>query len=157
MKLNIGIQFRERVQLELHVRLPGGIMRCSPSLLSSGILLLMLTMFCWMPAFAQDPPDVVMGMSPSATYHSGDFNSVDMATGRLNLRIPLIVDHSERGKLNFTYSVACTSTGAWNVVLTGRVTYNVEPPKYGVSSPALVTEGALSTVTVDQYVDDTVL
>jgi RHS repeat-associated protein len=57
------------------------------------------------PAFAQDPPDVAQGMSPSSTYHGSDIDFVDLVTGRLNLHIPLVVDHSQRGKLNFTYSL----------------------------------------------------
>jgi hypothetical protein len=114
-------------------------MRCSRSLLHPATLLLTLVMSCGVPAFAQDPPDVAMGMSPSATYHSGDFDFVDMATGRLNLRIPLVVDHSQRGKLNFTYSVTFSSTGEWSRDSRGRI----QPPTYGVSSAALVTEGHL--------------
>jgi hypothetical protein len=49
-------------------------------------------MFCGVPAFAQDAANVAMGMNPQATYHSGDFDFIDMATGRLNLHIPLVVD-----------------------------------------------------------------
>jgi hypothetical protein len=112
-------------------------------------------MFCGMPAFAQDPPDVAMGMSPSATYHGGDFDSVDMATGRLNLNIPLVVDHSQRGKLNFTHSTTYTSTGAWSALLFGRASYLIEPPKYGVAGPAYDTDGWLGyNLTSDHYTDD---
>ena len=127
-------------------------MRCSRSLLFSAMLLVTLVMFCGVPAFSQDPPNVAMGMSPSATYHGGDFDFVDMATGRLNLRIPLVVDHSQRGKLNFTYSVTFSSTGAWNES-TGTF-FKIEPPKYGVSSPALVTGGQLVALLQQSYRDD---
>lgn len=130
-------------------------MRCSRSLLCSAMLLLTLLLFCGMAAFAQDPPDVAMGMSPQATYYSGDFDFVDMATGRLNLKIPLVVEHSQRGKLNFTYNLAFTSTCSWvevcNSVPSG-CRWVIEPPGYGVSSPWL-SYGSLSP-TSDCYTDD---
>src|SRR5882672_3133353 len=125
-------------------------MRCSRSLLCSVILFLTLIMFAGMSAFAQDPPEVAMGMSPSATYHGGDSDFVDTATGRLHLHIPLVVDHSQRGNLNFTYSVDYTSTGTWVDVLPSNL---IQPPKFGVSSPALLTNGLLSSLIRQQYKD----
>lgn len=98
------------------------------------------------PAFCQDPPEVAAGTTPSATYHGGDFDFVDMATGRLNLHIPLVVDKSQRGKLNFAYSVTYTSTGAWQETITniGNNSYlRIEPPKYGVGDPLFIMDGAL--------------
>jgi RHS repeat-associated protein len=65
------------------------------------------------PGLAQDLPDVAMGMNPQATYHSGEFDSVDLATGRLHMNIPLLVDKSQRGRLNFTYALSYTSSAAW--------------------------------------------
>jgi RHS repeat-associated protein len=118
-------------------------MRHSLSQLCSLVFLLM--MVCGKSSFAQDLPSVAMGVSPSSTYHSGDFDSVDMATGRLNLHIPLIVDHSQRGKLNFTYSLSYTSTGTWAGV-TNLHSTNIEPPKYGVSGPGVETESGLSNL-----------
>lgn len=128
-------------------------MRCSRSLLFSGILLLALQALTVIPAFSQDPPDVAMGANPEATYHGGDFDSVDMSTGRLNLRIPLVVDHSQRGKLNFTYSLSFSSTGSWPEVFRNRGWY-IQPPKYGISTPALVTDGALGGAFAISYKDD---
>ena len=118
-------------------------MRYSRLLLCRVLLLLTLVIFRGMPAFAQDPAAIAMGMNPQATYHGGDFDSVDMASGRLNLNIPLVVDHSQRGELNFNYSVIYTSTGTWNKVLINLNTGNIQPPKYGVSSPAFITKGWL--------------
>jgi hypothetical protein len=129
----------------------GGFMRCSRSLFFSALPLLVLSAIGPVPAFAQDPPSVAMGMSPSATYHSGDFDAVDMGTGRLNLHIPLIVDHSQRGKLNFTYSVKFSSTGEWDSVQGVRGFYYIKPPKYGVSSPAIVTDGMPAAAAIETY------
>jgi len=67
-------------------------------------------------AYAQDPADIALGVSPVATYLGGNFESVDMATGRLHVQIPLVIDHSQRGNLNFTYSAFYDSPGAWIIV-----------------------------------------
>jgi hypothetical protein len=132
-------------------------MRFSRSLLHSGMLLLTLVLFCGMPASAQDPPNVAAGMSPSATYHGGDFDFVDMTTGRLNLKIPLIVDHSQRGKLNFTYSVTYSSTGEWGTapVPPKNTLFKIVPPRYGVGAPDFVTEGWFTSgPIIDRYKED---
>ena len=122
-------------------------MRRSRSMLSVTVFL-MLVMFPGMRAFSQDPPDVAMGMSPQATYHSGEFDFVDMSTGRLNLHIPLVEDHSQRGKLNFTYSVTYSSTGSWTGVLSNNnfvPRFYIKPPKYGSAGPAFVMDGQLGS------------
>jgi RHS repeat-associated protein len=110
----------------------------------------LLIALCGIPASSQnqDPPGVAMGINPQGTYHGGDFDSVDMSTGRLNLRIPLVVDKSQRGDLNFTYSVTYTSTGIWSKFSsTGNPgTWVLVPPPYSVSSPGLITEGWLFPV-----------
>jgi RHS repeat-associated protein len=118
----------------------------SRSLLFSVAVLLTLAMLCGMPAFPQDPPSIAMGLNPQATYHGGDFDFVDMATGRLNLYIPLVEDHSQRGKLNFTYSLTYSSTGSWGDVQRTPPSggFFIQPPKYGVSSPAFENDGFLS-------------
>ncbi len=127
-------------------------MRCSCSLLCSALLLLAAVVLIGVPAFSQDMPDVAMGMNPEATYHGGDFDLVDMATGRLNLHIPLVADHSQRGKLNSTYSLTFSSTGVWTYV--DRLNqYFIEPPKYGVSSPTVGNDIALSSPMYQYYHD----
>ena len=96
-------------------------------------------------AFCQDPPEDTVGPTPSATYHGSNIDTVDEQTGRLNLHIPLVIDKSQRGKLNFTYSLSYTSTGTWLNVITNRnnnAYLNIEPPKYGVATPALIMDGA---------------
>jgi hypothetical protein len=126
----------------------------SLSLVLAMLLSLGVAMVAATQAFGQDPPSVAMGMSPQATYHSGDFDFVDMSTGRLNLHIPLVADHSQRGNLNFTYSLTYTSTGAWNQVSKPpHGFFFIEPPKYGVSSPAIVNDSALSGMTSQVYHD----
>ena len=94
-----------------------------------------------------------MGINPQATYHGGDFDFVDMSTGRLNLHIPLVVDHSQRGKLNFTYSLTYSSTGNWPITYSSRGN-QVRPPKYGVSSPVPVTDGSLGAISAITYHND---
>ena len=69
-----------------------------------------LLSLCGVRAFAQDPPDYSMGMDPNATYHGANIDNVNMANLRLSLHIPLLVDHSQRGKLNFSYSLSFTGT-----------------------------------------------
>src|SRR5438445_10830628 len=119
-------------------------MRRSRSLLLFSVTFLLALVMSWgTQAFSQDAPDVAMGINPQATYHGGDFDFVDMATGRLNLHIPLVEDHSQRGKLNFTYSVSYSSTGTWAGIQSGNRFY-IKPPKYGVSGPAWGNDSWLS-------------
>jgi len=129
-------------------------MRCSRSQLLSAMFALAIVSA--VPAFSQDPPNVAMGMSPQATYHSGDFDFVDVATGRLNLKIPLVVDHSQRGKLSFPYSLTYSSSGVWYEVC--RLIYHgcrmeIDPPQYGLSGP-MISFGALSGMTKQTFTND---
>jgi YD repeat-containing protein len=130
-------------------------MRSVRSLLGSLTLLLTLVIFCGVPAFPQDLPGVAMGMNPQATYHSGDFDFIDMVTGRLSLHIPLVVDQSQRGRLNFTSTVTYTSTGTWISVSNPnpRGAPLNEPPKYGVSAPWFSADGWLSSLYQQPYQD----
>jgi len=111
--------------------------------LGSATLWLPLLIIQAIPSCAQDPPDIAQGMNPSATYHGGDFDFVDMATGHLHLNIPLVVDGSQRGKLNFTYSLSFTSAGPWNTITNGSGHYQVEPPAYGIAAPSLANKGTI--------------
>lgn len=72
-----------------------------------------LSVFCASPSRAQDPPDIAQGANPQGTYNTTDFDAVDLVTGRLNIHIPLVVDSSQRGLLNFTYSVSGTGNGTF--------------------------------------------
>jgi hypothetical protein len=65
------------------------------------------------PASCQLSPDFSSGMDAAGTYHGTDIDSVDMRTGRLQLHIPLLTDHSQRGALNFSYSVVFSGGGNW--------------------------------------------
>ena len=68
------------------------------------------------PAPAQDTSNELMaGMNPYADYHGGDLDSISMINDTLNLHIPIFTDHSQRGKLNFTYSLDYTST-SWKAI-----------------------------------------
>lgn len=88
----------------------------SSSVRFGGILLLvLLIMFCAMPAFSQDPPDFAVGATPSTVYNVGNIDGVDMISGRLNVHIPMLVDSSQRGNLNFTYEVYNISSAFWYV------------------------------------------
>lgn len=127
-------------------------MRRAGLLLFLAKVLFVLVVLGGVQGFSQDPPDVAMGMNPQATYHGGDFDFVDMTTGRLNLHIPLVEDHSQRGKLNFTYSLTYSSTGSWTGIQSGNFFY-IEPPKYGLGGPAFVLDGQLSAPTTSCYRD----
>jgi RHS repeat-associated protein len=72
--------------------------------------ILLALFFSGSRSFAQDAPSVSQGENPTTTYHAGDFDMVDMITGRLNLHIPLVVDHSQRGKVNLVYSLYFSGT-----------------------------------------------
>jgi RHS repeat-associated protein len=78
-----------------------------------------LLSLCGLQAFAQDPPDYAMGMNPNATYHSANIDSVNMSNVRLNVHIPLLVDHSQRGKLNFSYSLSFSSSSWYGLCSSG--------------------------------------
>jgi hypothetical protein len=71
-----------------------------------------------LPAFSQDAPDVALGITPGTVYGVEDIDGVDMMTGRVNLHIPILVDHSQRGNLNFAYEVYNGGSGAWYVKCT---------------------------------------
>jgi hypothetical protein len=72
-----------------------------------------LLFFSIAPAFSQDGPGYELGIYPSRTYHGTDIERVNMATNRVVVHIPLLEDHSQRGKLNFTYSLSLSSSGNW--------------------------------------------
>ena len=84
-------------------------LRCTRKSLFVMLSLFAMSIACLTPARAQDPPTVAQGLNPVSTYFTGNFDFVDMSTGRLNLHIPLVVDKSQRGKLNFSYSLSYTN------------------------------------------------
>jgi RHS repeat-associated protein len=116
-------------------------------------VIITIVQFGAMPALCQDPPDVAMGMNPQATYQVGDFDSVDMATGRVNLNIPLIQDRSQRGQLNFTYSLDYSSTSSWTKIYTGLNSYYWSTGRYGIQGPTLIADGLVTGTRRDQYRD----
>jgi hypothetical protein len=67
-------------------------------------------LLCGTQGVAQDPVDIATGLNPQATYHGSDIDLIDMTTTRLRLHIPLLTDHSQRGDLNFNYSLNFSST-----------------------------------------------
>ena len=91
--------------------------------LSTGLLLAFLMLPFGGPIFAQDPSDVALGMTPGTVYNVNDIDGVDMTTGRLNIHIPMLIDHSQRGKLNFTFQIFNNGSGAWYVQCGNPVTY----------------------------------
>lgn len=83
--------------------------------LLSGVALSISLLF---PAFsfaqAFNGPGDEQGIYPSRTYQGTDFESVNMATGRVAVHIPLVEDHSQRGGLlNHTYSLSLSGSGNW--------------------------------------------
>jgi RHS repeat-associated protein len=55
-------------------------------------------------------PDFV---DPASAYHTGDVDYVDVQTRRLSFNIPLLADTSQRGNLNFTYSLRYAGNNYW--------------------------------------------
>jgi YD repeat-containing protein len=82
-------------------------------LLLPSLVLVTILLCSAKPAFSQDSPDIAAGTYPSATYFGNGYESVDMSTDELRLSIPLLADHSQRGDLNFSYSLSLTGWGAW--------------------------------------------
>jgi RHS repeat-associated protein len=133
-------------------------------LLFLSIPLLSLSPLCEVSVFAQDPPNVEQGTNQVSVYHGSNIDLVDLVTGRLNLHIPLVVDRSQRGNLNFTYSLYfsgqtwyqqphCTSscTYSWNLVkgtLEG-VTYGTDGYLNGVSTQRCTIQACGFNASVD--------
>lgn len=90
------------------------------------------------PAQAQDSSSDAVGLNSQATYHSGNFDSINLATGRLHFHIPLYEDHSQRGKLNFTYSLDYSSPGSWVLQCYNNNTCPWLTGKYGITGVGLV-------------------
>jgi hypothetical protein len=122
------------------------------------ILAFALSIFCGVSAYSQDTSNSVMaGLNPYGYYHGGDIDSISMAGGGLNLHIPIFSDHSQRGKLNFTYSLVSSSSSwylkdpiaqgyPYTIQATGYQTYGLA----GRKPPTLVIDGTaiLSFTTV---------
>ena len=73
---------------------------------SWNVLVPLIVVLIWVaPAWSQTPPEFAQGANPAATYFTTNFDNVDMSTGRLLMQIPLLVDKSQRGRLNFSYSL----------------------------------------------------
>lgn len=106
--------------------------------------------FSALSAFAQDPPDISAGMSPSETYFGGDFESVDMATGMLKLHIPLLTDRSQRGNLNFTYGLNASGWGSW-FVYCSSICYYAPGNQSASPGPVPVMEGAITGPSPNVY------
>ncbi|NDQ55762.1 MAG: RHS repeat-associated core domain-containing protein [Acidipila sp.] len=62
-----------------------------------------LSLISWvycMPTFAQENPNLDVGLKPYGTFEGGKFDSVSMTNGNLNLRIP-ILSYPQRGTLPY--------------------------------------------------------
>ena len=88
-------------------------------------------------AKAQDTAPEAVGINPQATYSVGAFDAVSLVTGRLSMHIPLFTDHSQRGKLNFTYSLEYSSTGNWHLPCFNNNECQWTPGKYGIGGVGL--------------------
>ncbi len=101
------------MRLPLQVARPVDVLRSCDNKTLLVCLGLAAFLFFATPALAQDPPDIAVGLNPQGTYSGSDIDLVDLTRGRVNLHIPLVVDHSQRGNLNFTYSVNLTGPNQW--------------------------------------------
>ncbi len=104
-----------------------------------------LSFFSIAPALCQDAPSDQVGPTPNATHHGSDIDLVNVGSRRLNLHIPLLVDHSQRGDLNFTYSFSYTSTGGWSIYqFRTNYPFQWKPPKHGFGGLQFTMDGYLS-------------
>ena len=77
----------------------------------SSYLLTLLLLLIPSLGVAQTPvPDFNSGFTPYQTYHGGDIDSVNMATGSLNLHIPLISFPQKGSGLRLTFAINYNST-----------------------------------------------
>lgn len=77
-------------------------------------------------------------------YHTGDIDYIDFFNQRLALNIPLLVDHSQRGNLNFTYSLRYAATVEWDEnYIGGAYAYQWGPANNKINSPFLSMDGNL--------------
>jgi RHS repeat-associated protein len=103
------------------------------------------------PAVSQDAPGNEQGIFPSRTYHGTDLETVNVATGRAVVHIPLLEDHSQRGQLNFTYSLSLTTSGNWSWKnFAGYTKWQLPKTRLGMS---FVMDGWPSLVYRDSYTD----
>ena len=98
------------------------------------------------PAMAQEPPNVTDYIDPATAYHTSNFDYVDPLNQRVALDIPLVVDQSQRGNLNFTYSLRYASTNAWYAVYEyGTYPYlQWQPPNNILTGPVFSMDGKLT-------------
>jgi RHS repeat-associated protein len=75
----------------------------------SCLVLLLIMVPAW-PVFAQTAPDFNSGLTPYQTYHGGDIDSINTATGSLNLHIPLISFPQRGSGLRLTFAINYNST-----------------------------------------------
>jgi YD repeat-containing protein len=68
-------------------------------------------LFTSQSAVAQTSPDVEQGIKPYGAYHGGDFDSVSLATGRLDLHIPFLAYPQRGGKLKLSYTIRYQNVG----------------------------------------------
>ena len=107
------------------------------------LLLIVVSFGTTLTALAQDPPNVSDYIDPAAAYHTSNFDYVDPLTGRLALDIPLVVDHSQRGNLNFTYSLRYASTTTWFAETISQWGAVWQPAGGFVSTPGFSMDGKL--------------
>jgi hypothetical protein len=104
-------------------------------------VLAVCTAFVMIPSFSwsQTTPDFNSGLTPYQGYHGGDIDSINMATGSLNLHIPLISFPQRGSALRLNFAIEYNSsvikrlrvgTGAdgyylWSVVDTNPASVNV--------------------------------
>ena len=122
-------------------------MRPTNSFLKRILLLAAFSLPCCLATYGQDPSDVALGMSPGVAYNVQNIDSVAATSGRLVINIPILVDHSQRGQLNFNYEVINNSSGAWYVNCTSPQTdqgCSWRAGTYGLGGLGFVASGVLT-------------
>jgi RHS repeat-associated protein len=105
------------------------------------------TLGCFVPeGLAQEAPNVSEYIDPATAYHTADFDSVDLFNGRVGFNIPLVEDHSQRGNLNFTYSLRYASSTTWVQIPYNLYYYRFVPAATSgvIATPMFSMDGLLS-------------
>lgn len=70
------------------------------------LTILLLVVFCHTTGWGQTTPDAEEGLKPYGSFHGGDLDQISLATGKLNVEIPIASYTQRGGDLSVTYHVA---------------------------------------------------
>ena len=77
--------------------------------ITRGLICMMGIIFFSCSVFAQTTPDAEQGIKPYGAYSSGEFDSVSLINGTLDIHLPFASYSQRGGKLKLTYTIRYTS------------------------------------------------